>query len=116
MTIIFLPKSLEFEQCLDKWKHRKLSLLGKITVIKTFAAPKLIYPLTVLHDPPEHMIKRVRTKLFQFLWDNKPDKVKRNTIIQSYEKGGLKMLDIDSFITSVRASWDEKNMRHHQHR
>ncbi len=36
---------IQYIKCLDKWKHRKLSLLGKITVIKTFAAPKLIYPI-----------------------------------------------------------------------
>ncbi len=34
-----MQKVLEFEQCLEKWKRRKLSLIGKITVIKTFAAP-----------------------------------------------------------------------------
>ena len=29
---------------LKRWNHRKLSLIGKITVVKTFALLKLIYP------------------------------------------------------------------------
>ena len=35
-----------YEKCcktLDRWSHRKLSLKGKITVIKTYALPKLLY-------------------------------------------------------------------------
>ena len=33
--------------------------------------------------------------MFDFLWSNKPDKIKREQIIKQYEKGGLKMLDIN---------------------
>ena len=50
------PKLEEFKTCLKQWQHRKLTLLGKVTVIKTFALPKLIYPLTVLQTPPAHTI------------------------------------------------------------
>ena len=32
--------------------------------------------------------------MFNFLWDNKPDKIKRKTIIQDFKMGGLKMFDI----------------------
>ena len=85
-------------------KH-KLSLIGKITVIKTFALPKLIYPLTVLENPPLDIINTIKKHLFDFLWDNKPDKISRKTIVQNYEKGGLKMIDIDLFINSIKASW-----------
>ena len=42
------PKQNDFTNCLKRWQHRKLTLMGKITVIKTFALPKLIYPFTVL--------------------------------------------------------------------
>ena len=34
----------EFKNILTKWQHRKISLLGKITVIKSIALPKLVYP------------------------------------------------------------------------
>jgi hypothetical protein len=36
-------------------------------------------------------------KLFNFLWNNKVDKVKRNTVIGNYEDGGLKMPHVLSF-------------------
>ncbi len=43
--------------------------------------------------------------MFQFLWDHKPDKISRNTIIQNYEDGGLKMIDIESSLNSLKVSW-----------
>ena len=53
------PKIIEFTNCLKSWEHRKLSL---ITVIKTLALPKLVYPLTVLPTPPDAVIDLIKTK------------------------------------------------------
>ena len=53
------PKIEEFKNCLKQWEHRKLTLLGKITVIKSFALPKLIYPLSVLLSPNENVVKEI---------------------------------------------------------
>ena len=63
------PKISEFCNCLDRWKKYKLSIFGKVTVIKTFALPKLIYPLTVLNNPSSEDIKTIKNKMFDFLWD-----------------------------------------------
>ena len=49
--------------CLKRWNHRKLTLMGKITVVKTFALPKLIYPLTVLDNPSEEIIPTIKTSI-----------------------------------------------------
>ena len=40
--------------------------------------------------------------MFVFLWDGKPDKKSRKTIIQDYENNGLKMIDIDINIKSIK--------------
>ena len=53
------PKIIEFEKCLMQWRHRKLTLIGKIVVIKSYALPKLIYPLTSLPNPPKETIKHI---------------------------------------------------------
>ena len=99
------PKIKEFENCLNRWKTHKLSLIGKITVIKNFALPKLIYPLTVLNNPSVEVINLIKKYMFDFLWDGKPDKISRKTIIQDYENNGLKMIDIDIYIKSIKAGW-----------
>ena len=98
-------KILEFENCLERWKKWKLSLIGKITVLKTFAIPKIVYPLTVLTNPDENTVKELKLKMFPFLWNNKPDKISRNQIIQDYKYGGLRMIDIESFIDGLKSTW-----------
>ena len=72
------PKVKAFKTCLQQWSHRKLTLMGKIVVIKNCALPKLIYPLTSLQNPPKETIKHIEQLMYSFIWDNKPDKIKRN--------------------------------------
>ena len=54
---------------------------------------------------PDKYRKGIESKCFKFIWDGKPDKVKRNTMIDNFEMGGLNMIDIGSYFASLRASW-----------
>jgi hypothetical protein len=80
-------------------------LIGKVTVIKTLAVPILVQPFTVLPDPPIHIIKEIQDIFFNFLWNNKVDKVKRDTVIGNYEDGGLIMPHVLSFVHALTISW-----------
>ena len=84
-----LPKLNDFVNCLKRWNHRKLSFMGKVTVVKTFALPKLIYPLTVLDNPPVHIINKIKSETFNFIWDSKPDKIKRSVLGKTIKTGNL---------------------------
>ena len=83
------PKIEEFNNCLKQWQPRKLTLMGKITVVKTFALPKLVYPLTVLKNPAVETLDEIKKSIFKFIWNGKPDQVKR--IVNEYEDGGMKL-------------------------
>ena len=43
--------------------------------------------------------------MFNFIWDKKPDKINRKILCQNYNNGGLKMIDIKTFVLSLKASW-----------
>ena len=47
--------------------------------------------------------------MYEFLWDSKPDKVSRKRIITEYEKGGIKMIDINMFSQCTERQLDKKN-------
>ena len=66
---------------------------------------KLIHLFTSLPTPSDIFIKKIEHELHQFLWDGKPDKIKRIQITQSYNKVGLQMIDIRNFIKSLKISW-----------
>ena len=91
-------------KCLDIWSRRHLSIIGRITVIKSFALPKLLYAMTNL-PISEAYVKAVNKMFYKFLWEGKPDKVKRTTIEKEYHKGGLKMINIEHMIKATKALW-----------
>jgi hypothetical protein len=50
-------------------------------------------------------MKEIQDMFYKFLWDGKPDKIKRNVIINNYEEGGLKLPHIESFCKVLKMSW-----------
>ena len=79
--------------------------MGKITVIKNYALPKLMYALSSLPNPATQTVKRIEMLMYDFIWDGKPEKIKRDILTMGYESGGLNMIDLDNFIKSLKICW-----------
>lgn len=94
------------QKTLNLWKSRKLTLLGKIQILKTFGISKFTYLFSSVVIP-SRIIEEIEKILYSYLWDG-PDRVKRNVIIQELIKGGLKMIDVKSFITAQQLIWIDK--------
>ena len=75
---------------------KRLTLIGKISVIKALAASQLVYVLPSTASCLKSL-KETNNLLFKFLWDSKGDKIKRTEMIADYQDGGQKMLDIIDF-------------------
>ena len=84
------------KKILNSWSARRLTLLGKIAIIKSLAISQIVYALSSL-PTPESLLKEINSLLYEFLWDGKGDKVKRTQIINKYDEGGLKMVDSENF-------------------
>ena len=74
--------------------------------------PILIQILTVLSNPPDNILKDIQATFYQFLWNGKRDKVKMEILTNSYEDGGLKMIDINPFCQALNMTWLEKYIDH----
>jgi hypothetical protein len=98
-------KLLEIQRLFTRWKLRGLTLLGKITVIKSLAISKLTHLLIALPNPPGHFIQELNKTFYKFLWNGGPDRVKREVLCKNYHEGGLKMVEITTFINSLKLSW-----------
>ena len=98
MNFETIEKSLR--ESLKGWNRRGLTLLGKTQVIKSFAIPKILYRASLI-SAKKDFIKKTNNLLYSFIWKGK-DKVKRAALINTVEKGGLKMPDIDSMIKAQR--------------
>ena len=72
----FGAKICDFKNSLHIWKRRKLTLYGKINIVKTLGLSKLIFNASVLYIP-HHYIEQINKITFNFIWDGKPAKIKR---------------------------------------
>ena len=100
----FAEKIRNLEKTLNSWKKRNLTLYGKINIVKTFGLSKLIYNASVLVIP-EHFIKETEKLIFDFIWDGKPAKIKKSTIIGEKKQGGLKMIDFNIMNKALKVAW-----------
>ena len=104
ISLNYSDKIENITSILEGWKFRRLSLLGKIVVLKNLVASQLVYILTSLQTNHE-AIQKINTLCYAFLWNRKGDKVKQKIMINDYPDGGLKMLDIASFNKSLKTVW-----------
>ena len=61
-----------------------------------------------LPNPSEETIKKIQNLCYNRSWNNGRDKVKRNGVVKSCKMGGLTMLDVKKFITSLISTWLRK--------
>ena len=107
LSLNYREKADKIKNILNNWKYRRLTLLGKIQVIKSLAASQLTYILAPL--PTNHKtIKEINDLFFSFLWNHKCDKIKRSVMTNDYNNRGLKMIDIASFTKSLKTVWIKK--------
>ena len=98
-------KLKDMQNEINKWTKRDLTPFGKVTVIKSLVISKIVHILLALPSPSEKLFKRIENMLFDFLWDGKPDKIKRTIAKKKLEKGGLGMIDIKLFEKSLKLTW-----------
>ncbi len=90
----FNPLIAKIENLVKICSIRNLSEFGWVVVIKAHLQLQLVYQLSVIPSPPERFHQTVEKLLFKYLWNNKPDKVKRVTIFANKDQGGLNMPNI----------------------
>jgi hypothetical protein len=95
----------KIENLINKWSHRKISLSGKIAIIKSILIPQLTYILTNMKSPDKITTQEINKKLYEFLYSGGTEKVKRTILIGEYKTGGYKMTDLDSYIKAIKITW-----------
>ena len=105
-----LSASLNYNEKLEKvkellrcWKYRRLTLLRKISVIKSLIVSQLVYLLSPLRSNYK-VLNEINDLLYTFLWNGKGDKIKRKVMINDFGAGGIKMVDISSFNKSLKTT------------
>ena len=97
------PQLEKIQNLLKTGQGRDLSLIGKITIIKSLAISKLVFLFTSLPNPDNTFC--LKKTIMKFIWNNKPAKIKHSILINDIKNGGLKLLDPKSFCEALKLLW-----------
>ena len=93
-------------KALAMWEARKLSLLGKILILKTFGLSQLIYILTVI-ELEQEQYKKLERMFLNFLWgrdiqrERVYNRISRGKLSRPVEMGGFGMIDFKEVIDGI---------------
>ena len=94
---VWMEKIKKMKNCIQVWKSRDLTLKGKVLIIKTFLISQINYEIE-MKSIPKNIVKEIDKTLLNFLWNGKQPLVNKQTICLEVEKGGLNMINLNTFI------------------
>ena len=100
----FLNHISKIESVLKIWRMRNLTIQGKITVFKTLAISNIVH-LSLVTEVPNAIVLELNKIQNDFIWNGNKPKIKHSTLCDTYDKGGLKNVNIQFKITSLQCSW-----------
>ena len=98
-----MPKKIK--SILDSWRHRGLSLLGKIQVVNALIASLFVYKMMVLPLLSEIFIKNIENIIRNFIWNGKKAKITLSILQNSKEQGGLGLVNLRNKEKALKATW-----------
>ena len=104
MDLSYRNQSIELLGKSMDWFLYDRSLEGKITIFKSLAISKIVY-FALLTIVPKNAIFELKEIQNKFLRSNEKSKIKHSTLCNDYKNGGLKNVDIELKIISLKCSW-----------
>ena len=105
VNLNYTPVIQSLEGLFHVWSKRHLTPLGKIAVIKTLALSKLNHLFLSIPSPGKDIFKKIETLFYKFIWNGKPDKVKRTILTKQCCDGGLNMIELNNFDCALKITW-----------
>ena len=104
VTHNYHTKIRRMENRLQRWTQRNLSILGRILLAKAQGMSNLIYTLSTQFTDVK-WIAEAHKCIRNFIWNNRPPKVKHSTLITNQDRGGLRAPDIFMYNKAIKLAW-----------
>lgn len=86
-TVNWTRRFLAAQKKLALWRSRKLTLIGKVLVLKVDVLPSLLY-LAYIYPLPVSMRRPLMRLVFSFIWGGRYEYVSRTRMMAAIEAGG----------------------------
>jgi exonuclease III len=95
----------KFCNTIDMLKIKRLDIVSKSSFINVLACAKLWYVMPVLPLPScVDPFRYYHKYMFQFIWGNSPECIKRSVMYNDFESGGIKLVNIEYKIKAFLVS------------
>lgn len=89
---------MKIQKTLNAYRHRRLTWVGKKTILNSIASTQIIYNARVISMPKEEQ-KQIQKLYFNFLWHpGKMEAIRRKTLLAEKDRGGFGMPDVEARI------------------
>ena len=102
-------KLIKIKKLISSWQKRYITPIGRITVIKSILISQLNHLFLALPNPADSIILELERLIYSFLWQGQP-RIKRKVISKDYQDGGLKMININAFISALKSTWIKRTI------
>ena len=86
------------------WTRKKLSISGKVNVIKTYALSKFTHIAAILPNPGKEIAKEIESTITRFIARNRSI-VPKDLIFLPRSQGGLGVPRIATFWSTIKLAW-----------
>ena len=76
-------------------------MMGRITVVKSLMLPNITYIASNMIILKEYL-QKMKQIIYNYVWNGKRDRIKREVLAKNYNEGGLKMINIDDYVSSIQ--------------
>ena len=106
----------KIKSTLNPWKARSLTIMGKVVVINSLIMSKMVHRVLCVNSPDAKFLHTVKKVITDFLWEGKKAQIAYDTLIKSYEEGGVKLQDLATKNLSLKIKWVQKAFNEKNHR
>ena len=116
----FTNRINQLERICALWSKRKLTMIGKIVVLKTFGISLFTHLMQSIGISKSYLDK-INQIIFRFIWKKNfsntkaSERIKRKTICSPKKNGGLNMIDIITFQQSFYLEWAVRYINNEDH-
>uniref|UniRef100_A0A6I8Q4E7 Reverse transcriptase domain-containing protein n=1 Tax=Xenopus tropicalis TaxID=8364 RepID=A0A6I8Q4E7_XENTR len=95
----------ELTEMLENWSKYEISWIGRIHATRMTILPKVLYYFRTLPiGIPRSDIDRLQNQVMKFIWNARPPRVSKATMLSSRLKGGLGVPDIGKYYQAAQLS------------
>ena len=101
----------EFNKILQQWQYRDLTLHGRIMVVKSLALSKMHFMISSFQISDD-FVNQCQNIINNFIWKNKPPKIKHSVSMHALEDGGIKIPHFETIVKASKAAWAKRMLNY----